>query len=165
MARLLERLERWQPADDHLLLAWALTARETGWETLADRHRQLAAEFRERHGRQLGAAVDPLDAPPDPAVVLERCRADWSAAIKQSLPHGTGYIRMFDAEQGIGFIQSEDGSDVFFGQSTFKGQGAQPYVGMKVEFYLKVSADPGKVRERLNAVHVFPARSSGAFSQ
>jgi cold shock CspA family protein/tetratricopeptide (TPR) repeat protein len=158
MARLLEEMERWQMACDHLLLAWALAAGETGWETLADRHRRLAEEFRKRHAERKGAPLDPHDTPPDAAGLLTQCRAAWMETIKQALPHGTGYIRMFDAAKGIGFIETEDGTDVFFGLSTFKGQGVEPAVGIRVEFYLKEPYDERKNRGNLNAVHVFPAK-------
>jgi cold shock CspA family protein/tetratricopeptide (TPR) repeat protein len=158
MARLLEQMERWQLAYDHVLLGWALAAGGAGWEPLADKHRRLADEFRQRHAERRGAPLDPHEVPPDAAALLTQCRGVWMETIKQALPHGTGYIRMFDAAKGIGFIQSEDGTDVFFGLSTFKSQGTEPAVGIRVEFYLKEPFDPSKNRGNLNAVHVFPAK-------
>jgi tetratricopeptide (TPR) repeat protein/cold shock CspA family protein len=158
MAHLLERMAKWPLAYDHLLLAWALAARGAGWETLADRQRGRVAGFLEHHAKRLDEPADPPDAPPDLEAILTRCRGTWTETLKQSLPRGTGYIRMFDPENGIGYIQSEDGTDVFFGQSSFKGHGVEPAIGMRVEFFLKEPYDTTKGRESLSAVHVFPAK-------
>src|SRR5437762_3533385 len=83
-----------------VFVAWALAAGGTGWETLADRHRRLADEFRQRHAERRRAPLDPHDVPPDAAALLTQCRGVWMETIKQALPHGTGYIRMIDAAKG-----------------------------------------------------------------
>lgn len=80
MGHLLERLDRCSLALDHLLLAWALAAREERWAEFAARSREEVAAFLERHTGQPGLPHEMPNAPPDPELLLSNCRQAWTGS-------------------------------------------------------------------------------------
>jgi hypothetical protein len=88
MAQLLERQERWSLALDHLRLAWALAAREEGWEKAAERARQQVEQFLQRQAARQGAPVELEERPPDLEPLLATCRQAWCEAGQPREPAG-----------------------------------------------------------------------------
>jgi hypothetical protein len=77
MARILDRLSRYPLALDHLLLAWALAARERGWEKAVEKNREQVEAFLKHHAAELGLSVELVKGIPDPTALLARCRQAW----------------------------------------------------------------------------------------
>jgi tetratricopeptide (TPR) repeat protein len=77
MGQLLERLDRCSLALDHVLLAWAMAAREEQWAEFAARSREEVEAFLVRHAAEPGLSHERPDAPPDPEPLLARCRQAW----------------------------------------------------------------------------------------
>jgi tetratricopeptide (TPR) repeat protein len=80
MSETLARLSQLRPALDHLLLAWALAAREKGWEKPVERVREQLAVFLPRHSAHLGVSAELPEAPPDIEPLLAGCRQAWREA-------------------------------------------------------------------------------------
>lgn len=149
MVDLLQRLEHWQVAYDHLLLIWAIEI-EFGYKYI-ERTRQQIIEFRRHHADHILASTEAETSIPTISSAIRPCRVLWQKTIRQQ-----GTITSIKGERGFGFIT--DGKDSFhFILDDFIAQ-VKPEIGMQVEFEPQDSFDkrqnkPGKI-----AVNIRPLR-------
>jgi tetratricopeptide (TPR) repeat protein len=143
MSMLLEHLDRFQEAYDHLQLA-AMVAEREQWGRPAEALRGKLIQFRRRHEEQVVHLSD-ISGKDWPSL-YSRCHTLWQKTIHASRLTYKGQIININEEGKFGFIRrshSENAKDIFF---RFRDviKKATPVVGMDVEFEVEKSFDPGK---------------------
>ena len=159
MSMLLEHLDRFQEAYDHLQLA-AIVAEREKWGRSAEALRGKLNQFRRRHEEHvvLPSNISGKDWPS----LYSRCRTLWQKTIQASLLTYKGQIIKINEERKSGFIRrsnSENARDIYFRLRDVVKK-VDPVVGMEVEFEVEKSFDPAKNQESLAAVNIRQAKST-----
>ena len=159
MSMLLEHLDRFQEAYDHLQLATMITEREQ-WGRPAEVLRGKLIQFRRRH-EELVVLSSGISGEGWPSL-YSRCCTLWQKTIHASRFTYKGQIIKINDERKSGFIRrsnSENAKDIYFRFRDVTKR-VTPVVGMEVEFEVEKSFDPGKNQESLAAVNIRQLKSS-----
>jgi tetratricopeptide (TPR) repeat protein len=159
MSMLLEQLDRFKEAYDHLLLA-VMVADQERWDRPVEALRGKLIQFRRRHEEQVVLPTD--SSSKDWLSLNSRCRTFWQKTIQTSRLTYKGQIIKINEERHSGFIRrsnSENAKDIYF---RFRDvvKKVNPVVGMEVEFEVEKSFDPAKNQESLAAVNIRQIKSS-----
>lgn len=149
MALLLQRLERWQDAYEHLQLA-RMIVEERGWTRPATTLHTQITQFEESNSERF----HPNTTPSDFQMLLRRLKALWQRDISATRPHERGTIKTLNERSG--FIRTING-DYYFSLRDIPRHLVLD-IGMEVEFELEDSYDQKKQRESVKAVRIRPVK-------
>ncbi|GCE49789.1 cold shock CspA family protein [Thermosporothrix hazakensis] len=144
MASLLQRLERFQEAYEHMQFA-RLIAEKENWSQSksAEQLRERIVQLCELYAEQITPEDYPLES-------FGRLRGKLRRLWESAAPREIGVIRTLNQEKGFGFLAVEDESIYF----RIPRQVPSLEVGMKLEFTREVSFDRKKQQNSLVAVNL-----------